>query len=146
MRWHHRLNGCEFEWTPGVGDGQGGLACCNSWGRRVGHDWVTGLNWTGGLLEIFLVSWGRTTSLWTSPLRTTLLNPIDLYDYVFISVYLEVFSDSFISLLTHWSVSSMLFSLHVFVVNFFFSVVFSHFSFCGWFLVSNHCGQNRCLK
>ena len=32
--WHHRLNGREFEWTPGVGDGQGGLACCSSWGRR----------------------------------------------------------------------------------------------------------------
>ena len=31
--WHHRLNGHEFEWTLGVGDGQGGLACCNSWGR-----------------------------------------------------------------------------------------------------------------
>ena len=31
--WHHRLNGHEFEWTLGVGDGQGGLACC-SWGRR----------------------------------------------------------------------------------------------------------------
>ena len=44
--WHHRLDGREFEWTPGVGDGQGGLACCNSWGRRVGHDWATELNWT----------------------------------------------------------------------------------------------------
>ena len=32
--WHHRLDGCEFEWTPGVGDGQGGLACCNSWGCK----------------------------------------------------------------------------------------------------------------
>ena len=32
--WHHRLDGREFEWTPGVGDGQGGLACCNSWGRK----------------------------------------------------------------------------------------------------------------
>ena len=32
--WHHRLNGHEFEWTPGVGDGQGGLACCDSWGRK----------------------------------------------------------------------------------------------------------------
>ena len=31
---HHRLNGCEFEETPGVGDGQGGLACWNSWGRK----------------------------------------------------------------------------------------------------------------
>ena len=32
--WHHQLNGCEFEGTPGVGDGQGGLACCNSWGCK----------------------------------------------------------------------------------------------------------------
>ena len=32
--WHHQLDGCEFEWTPGVGDGQGGLACCNSWGHK----------------------------------------------------------------------------------------------------------------
>ena len=31
--WHHWLDGRESEWTPGVGDGQGGLACCNSWGR-----------------------------------------------------------------------------------------------------------------
>ena len=46
--WHHWLNGHEFESTPGVGDGQGGLACCDSWGRRVGHDWATELNWTEG--------------------------------------------------------------------------------------------------
>ena len=32
--WHHRLDGREFEWTPGVGDGQGGLACCDSWGCK----------------------------------------------------------------------------------------------------------------
>ena len=32
--WHHRLDGCEFEWTLGVGDGQEGLACCSSWGRK----------------------------------------------------------------------------------------------------------------
>ena len=30
--WHHQLNGREFEWTPGVGDGQGGLASCSPWG------------------------------------------------------------------------------------------------------------------
>ena len=36
--WYHRLDGHGFGWTMGVGDGQGGLACCNSWGRRVGHD------------------------------------------------------------------------------------------------------------
>ena len=36
--WHHRLDGHEFESTPGVGAGQGGLACCDSWGRRVRQD------------------------------------------------------------------------------------------------------------
>ena len=32
--WHHRLDGLEFEYTAGAGDGQGGLACCDSWGRK----------------------------------------------------------------------------------------------------------------
>ena len=32
--WHHQLNGHELEWTPGVGDGQGGLACCSPRGRQ----------------------------------------------------------------------------------------------------------------
>ena len=32
--WHHRLNGHGFGWTPRVGDRQGGLACCGSWGQR----------------------------------------------------------------------------------------------------------------
>ena len=44
--WHYQLNGHGFRWTLGVGDGQGGLACCSSWGHRVGHDWATELNWT----------------------------------------------------------------------------------------------------
>ena len=44
--WHHRLDRCEFEWTPGDGDGQGGLACYDSWGRRVIHGWATELNWS----------------------------------------------------------------------------------------------------
>ena len=44
--WHHRLNRHEFGWTLGAGDGQGGLECCSSWGHRVGHNWVTELNWT----------------------------------------------------------------------------------------------------
>ena len=43
--WHHWLNGCESEWTPGVGDGQGGLACCDSWGRKE-SDTTERLNWT----------------------------------------------------------------------------------------------------
>ena len=32
--WHHQLDGHGFGWTLGVGDGQGGLACCDSWGRK----------------------------------------------------------------------------------------------------------------
>ena len=42
--WHHWLNGHEFEWTLGVGNGQGGLACYDSWGRRVEHNGMTELN------------------------------------------------------------------------------------------------------
>ena len=34
VRWHDRLNGHGFGWTLRVGDGQGGLACCGSWGRK----------------------------------------------------------------------------------------------------------------
>ena len=42
--WHHRLNGDEFEWTPGVGDGQGGLVCCDPWGRKE-SDTTERFNW-----------------------------------------------------------------------------------------------------
>ena len=34
VRWHHQLNGHEFEEAPGVVDGQGGLTCCSPWGRK----------------------------------------------------------------------------------------------------------------
>ena len=58
--WHHWLDGCEFGWTLGVGDGQGGLACCDSWGRKESDttellNW-TKLNWTG-LDAMILVFW-----------------------------------------------------------------------------------------
>ena len=43
--WHHRLDGREFEWIPGVGDGQGGLVCWDSWGRNE-SDTTERLNWT----------------------------------------------------------------------------------------------------
>ena len=43
--WRHRLDGCEFEWTPGIGDGQGGLVCYSSWGCKV-SDTTERLNWT----------------------------------------------------------------------------------------------------
>ena len=57
--WHHWLDGREFEWTPGVGDSQGGLACCDSRGLEE-SDTTEQLNWTGlkvehahGLVEQF---------------------------------------------------------------------------------------------
>ena len=43
--WQHWLDGHEFEQAPSVGDGQGSLACCSPCGCRVGHNWVTELNW-----------------------------------------------------------------------------------------------------
>ena len=43
--WHHQLNGHEFEQSLGVGDGQGGLACCSSWGHKE-SDMTERLNWT----------------------------------------------------------------------------------------------------
>ena len=43
--WHHWLDEHGFGWTPGVGDGQGGLACCGSW-SRIESDTTEWLNWT----------------------------------------------------------------------------------------------------
>ena len=49
VRWHHQLDGHKFEQAPEVDDGQGGLAYCSPWGRRVRHDQVTELNpWEKG--------------------------------------------------------------------------------------------------
>ena len=46
-KWHHRLDGHEFGWTPGIGDGQGGLLCCHPWGCKE-SDMSEWLNWTNG--------------------------------------------------------------------------------------------------
>ena len=48
--WHHWLDGRESEWTPGVGDGQGGLACCDSWGRKE-SDTTEWLIWSDLILS-----------------------------------------------------------------------------------------------
>ena len=56
--WHHWLDGRESEWTLGVGDGQGGLACCDSWGHKE-SDTTEPLNWT----ELILPE----DSLWIKP-------------------------------------------------------------------------------
>ena len=51
---HHRLNGHEFGWTPGVGDGRGGLACCDLWSHKESDmtEWLNWLNWLKNLQEL----------------------------------------------------------------------------------------------
>ena len=48
--WHHLLNGHEFEWTVGVGDGQGHLVCCSPWGCKE-LDMTEQLNWTNQFIK-----------------------------------------------------------------------------------------------
>ena len=52
--WHHQLNGHGFGWTLGVGNGQGGLVCCGSWGLKE-SDTTEQLNWTEFTFSLF--SW-----------------------------------------------------------------------------------------
>ena len=54
--WHHWLDGHESGWTLGVGDGQGGLACCDSWGRKE-SDMTEQLIWSDLMLIISLLRW-----------------------------------------------------------------------------------------
>ena len=53
--WHHWLSGHGYGWTPGVGDGQGGLACCDSRGRKE-SDTTEWLNWTESVIKITKIS------------------------------------------------------------------------------------------
>ena len=65
--WHYWLDGREPEWTPGVGDGQGGLLCCDSWGRK-GSDTTERLNWTELKVLPVVVLWkGEGLSTLSSP-------------------------------------------------------------------------------
>ena len=70
--WHHQPDGREFEWTLGVGDGQGGLACCNSWGRKQ-SDTIDRLNWNEDYIN-HLVAAAAAKSFQSCP---TLCDPID---------------------------------------------------------------------
>ena len=73
--WHHRLNGHEFGWIPGVGDGQGGLWCCDSWGRKE-LDTTEWLNWTENIHDsLFSRHW----ALWESPEQKIILVSFQVY-------------------------------------------------------------------
>ena len=67
--WHHGLDGRESEWTLGVGDGQGGLVCCDSWGHKE-LDMTEQLKWielnyyyNWNLAVIFLMLWNSSSDL-----------------------------------------------------------------------------------
>ena len=90
--WHHWLDGQESEWTLGVGDGQGGLACCDSCGRKE-SDMTERLNWTEGpSSQGYVFSCGhvwmwemdcekgwapKNWCFWTVVLEKTLESPLD---------------------------------------------------------------------
>ena len=65
--WHHRLNGHGFGWTLGVGDGQGGLACCNSWGYKE-SDTTERLNWVAKSYPTPATPWTAACPLLCPPL------------------------------------------------------------------------------
>jgi len=67
--WHHWLDGREFEWTLGVGDGQGGLACCDSWGRKE-SDMTEQLNWTELIADLQYFANLCCTAKWLSYTHT----------------------------------------------------------------------------
>ena len=70
--WHHWLDGLESEWTPGVGDGQGGLACCKSWGCKESDtpEWLnwTELNWSPNHMNLQVVNCQRCKWAFTCPI------------------------------------------------------------------------------
>ena len=74
VEWHHWLNGHEFGWTPGVGDGQRGLACYNSWSRKE-SDTTEWLNWTESIYGLFAVHSPPLILLFYSLLASYLRNP-----------------------------------------------------------------------
>ena len=92
--WHYRLKGHEYGWTPGVGDGQGGLACCDSWARKE-SDTTEQLNWLRVdllylLLSFSILAWNILNTEWSwkdflCPPLLLLFSPLS---------YVQLFCDS----------------------------------------------------
>ena len=76
--WHHRLDGHEFEWTPWAGDGQGGLTCCDSWGRKQ-SDMTERLNWTELKIEHKVPDSYDFTEIYNKYLKKNNINSIQTF-------------------------------------------------------------------
>ena len=75
VEWHHWLDGYEFEQVPGVGDGQGSLACCSSWGHKE-SDTTEWLSWTDGADATVnqMVFWGAMQGVFSSLVQNWVLS------------------------------------------------------------------------
>ena len=147
--WHHWLNGRESQWAPGVGDGQGGLACCDSWGRKE-SDTTERLIWS----DLFLTEWFLVVCV----LRWICLFPLNCqiywhkscsrYFFIILSTSVESVVISSLVLETGNLCLFVLVSLYGgllilltsqiirFLFHWFFQMVFSVFSFIDFY--SNH--------
>jgi len=111
--WHHWLDGCEFEWTLGVGDGQEGLACCDSWGRKE-SDTTERLFWSEDRELVFFLC------LWKSSFPSTIYRT----DYPFFIEYswlphqiLVSYICCGLAILLHSSVCLLLCQYHTILIN-----------------------------
>ena len=84
--WHHWLDGREFEWTPGVGDGQGGLACCDSWGHKE-SDTTERLNWTELNVKLWFQTYFYLLLVCWVPKNTSLAKHLPLPSFVLFGGY-----------------------------------------------------------
>ena len=101
--WHHWLDGHGFEWTLGAGDGQGGLACCNSWGHKE-LDMTERLNWT----ELKCIHAHTYTHIYTYIMEVYLSSVIHLSTYLpmCLSYILEAFRQvSIVNLISNFGQS-----------------------------------------
>ena len=90
--WHHGLNGHEFEWTLGVGDGQGGLAGCSPWGHKE-SDTTEWLNWTKQNRHNYTINTSSITSnCFLVLLLSLIVFPSPITDCFFVTIDSFVFS------------------------------------------------------
>ena len=109
--WHHWLDGRESQWTPGVGDGQGGLACCNSWNHKE-SDTTEQLNWTELNCRSFIQFFKM---IFHQIFQSNTLNKIRLSSSLLKAKFLQIlsFKRIFFFFYPVWYIASMIPILHL---------------------------------
>ena len=96
--WHHWLDGRESQWTPGVGDRQGGLACCDSWGRNeldtterlIWSDLYKG-TWAFGLILRWPIKFSLTSQVCKAQIFPHFLFLHKAYSFIHSTKYLRIY-------------------------------------------------------